>query len=106
MGPIFSSKKAFPVQNRKNEYHDQIPHFLIILGTKFHLKHTILSFWTNFAVNLPQKTTYFGYEKENVSIRTHLFELVWVPNFNLNRQFCISVPNLPKNGTSGIKQKK
>ena len=29
-----------------------------------------------------------------------IFELVWVPNFSLNRQFCVFWPHLPKKGTT------
>ena len=41
-------KKVFPIKNRKSEHRHGILHIWIILGTKFQLKLTILSFWTKF----------------------------------------------------------
>ena len=41
-------KKVFPIKNRKSEHCHGILHIWIILGTKFQLKLTILSFWTKF----------------------------------------------------------
>ena len=42
LGSIFT-KGTSPLKNRKNEYHHQILHNRIGLGTKFHRKKTILS---------------------------------------------------------------
>ena len=44
-------KTAFSVQKRKLEHNHQIQHIRIGLVTKFHLKQTILHFWTNFTQN-------------------------------------------------------
>ena len=41
-------KKVFPVENRKSEHHHGILYIWISLGTIFHLKLIILSFWTKF----------------------------------------------------------
>ena len=35
-------------------------------------------------------------EKENIAIDYWIFELAWVPNFTLNKQFRFFGPNLPK----------
>ena len=42
----------------------------------------------------------------NITINFSLFELVWVQNSNLNRQFWFLWPNLPKKGNPNLKQKK
>ena len=51
------------------------------LATKFHLKLTILIFWTKFGQKgyFRSKT-----EKVNITIEFCIFELVQVPNFSLN----------------------
>ena len=72
-------------------------------STKFQLKLTILIFWTKFAQKgIPGKKT----EKVNITIEYRLFKLVLVPNFSSNWQFWFFWPDLPKNGFSGLKQKK
>ena len=77
-------KRVVPVKNRKSEQHHQILHIQISLGTKFHLKLTILIFWTKFAQkgisNLNQK-------KMNTTIKSCIFKWVYIPNFSLNWQF-------------------
>ena len=42
----------------------------------------------------------------SITIEFCIFKLVEVPNFCLKSQFCIAGPSLPKNGISGLKQKK
>ena len=51
------------MENRKSEYHHGILHILISLGTKFHLKLIILSFWTKFT---HPKKGYFQLKTEQV----------------------------------------
>ena len=41
----------------------------------------------------------------NIIIEFRLYELVWVPTFRLKKQFLFFGPNLPKKGTSSLKQK-
>ena len=47
-GPIIYQKRAFLIANGISERHHWILHIRVSLGVKFHLKLTILSFWTNF----------------------------------------------------------
>ena len=42
-------KSIFSIKNRKSEHHYWIHHIRISQGTKFQLKHIILTFWTKFA---------------------------------------------------------
>ena len=60
----------------------------------------ILNFWTKFAQkgSFQSKT-----EKVNNTNEFSIFELVQVPNFSLNWQFCFFGPSLPKKGTSSPK---
>ena len=44
-------KKDISLLNRTNERHHRIQQIWINLGTKFHLKQTILIFWPNLAKN-------------------------------------------------------
>ena len=44
-------------------------------------------------------------EKVNTTIEFYIFELVYVPNLTLNKQFWILGPNLPKKGIYGQKWK-
>ena len=59
-------------------------HICISLSSKFHLKHTILIFWTKF-----DQKGYFQLktEKVNTTIEFCIFKLVWVPSFSWNWQF-------------------
>ena len=68
-------------------------HTGISLGTKCQLKLTILIFWTKSA-----KKMCFQFQTEKVKITTefYIFELVLVPNFNVNCIFWLFVPSLPK----------
>ena len=99
----FAQKKVFLVKDRKIQHHHWILRIWIGLGTKFQIKLTILIFWIKFATK-----RYFRSqaEKVNITIEFCIFELVYVPNFSLNWQFWVFVPNLPKEGVSSRKRKK
>ena len=77
-------KRVFSLKNRKRHHHQWTVYFRISLGNKFQLKVTILILWTKFA-----QKRYFWWktEKVNITIEICLFELVWIPNFNVNWQF-------------------
>ena len=45
-------------------------------------------------------------EKVNITIEFYKLELVWVPNFTLDKQFWILGPNLPKKGIFRSKMQK
>ena len=79
-------KRVSPVKNRERKHHHLILHIRICLGTKLKLKLTIFIFFTKFA-----QIGYFRsntQKKVNTSIEFYIFELVWVPNFTFNWQFC------------------
>ena len=82
------------VKNTKNEHYYWILHIRISLGTNFQLKLTIAIFWTKFA----KKSSYFQSKTDKIDtiIDYCIFELVFVTNFTLNKQFWIFGPNLPK----------
>ena len=42
-----SQKRILPIENRKTEHHHRVFHIRISLNTKFQLKLTLLTFWTN-----------------------------------------------------------
>ena len=65
---------------------------------------TILFFGPNF----PKKVSYFQFKTDKIdtTIKVCIFELVFVSNFTLNKQFRIFGPNLPKKDIYGQKQKK
>ena len=88
-------KRKFPVKKSKTEHHHQTLHIWISLGIKLQPKLRILSFWTKFALKgyFPFKT-----EEVNIAIEFFIFELVYVPNFSLNWQFCVFGPDFPKKG--------
>ena len=68
------------------------------------IKLTIPTFWTKFA----KKGSYFQSKTDKIdtTIEFCIFELVFVSNFTLNKQFWIFGPNLPKKDIYGQKQKK
>ena len=78
-------------------------HIRISLSTNFQLKLTIAIFWTKFA----KKGSYFQSKTDKIdtTIEFCIFELVFVSNFTLNKQFWIFGPNLPKKDIYGQKQK-
>ena len=88
-----SPKRYFPVQKIKLELHHQIQHISISLNTQFHLKQTILNFWTKFA-----QTGYFWFitEKANIIIEFSIFELVQLPNFIFKKFEQISARSIEK----------
>ena len=77
-------KRVFSLENRKRHHHQWTVYIRISLGNKFQLKVKILILWTKFA-----QKGYFWWktEKVNITIEICLFELVWIPNFNVNWQF-------------------
>ena len=87
-------------KQKKNEHHYGILRIRISLSTDFQLKLTIAIFWTKFAY-FQSKTV-----KIDTTIECCIFELVFVSNFTLNKQFWIFEPNLPNKDISGQKQKK
>ena len=99
-----SKKKILPVKNTKNEHRYWILHIRISLSTNFRLKLTIAIFWIKFA----KKGSYFQFKtgKIDTTIEFCIFELVFVSNFTLNKQFWIFGPNLPKKDIYVQKQKK
>ena len=101
---ISKRKVYFRSKTRKNERHYWIPHIRISLCTNFHLKLTIAIFWTKFA----NKGSYFQSKTDKIdtTIEFCIFELVFVSNFTLNKQFWIFKPNLPNKDIYDQKQKK
>ena len=87
----------------KKENHHLILHIRISLGSKFQIEETILIFQNNFP-----KHGYFLRKTEKINVITELFifELVYVSNFTLNKQFNILRPNLPKTGISSQTREK
>ena len=81
-------------KHKKNDYHYWILHIRISLSANFQLKLTIAIFWTKFA----KKGSYFQSKTDKIdtTIEFCIFELVFVSNFTLNKQFWIFGPNLPK----------
>ena len=61
-----------------------------------------------FGPNLLKKGNYFQSKTDKVytTIEVCIFELAFVPNFTLNKNFLIFGPNLPKKDIYGQKQKK
>ena len=86
----------FLVLNRKSEYQQWFLHIRISLANKFQLKLSILIFWTQFA----SKGNSSWKQEVNITIEFCIFELVYVPNFNINWQFWVFGQSLSKNGIS------
>ena len=78
--------------SRKQKNHYWILHIRISLSTNFQLKLTIAIFWTKFA----KKGSYFQSktDKTDTTIEFCIFELAFVSNFTLNKQFWNFGPNL------------
>ena len=74
----------------------------ITLGTKFQVKLSIWIFWTKFALKgyLRSKT-----QKRNITTEFCIFQLDYILNCSLNRQFWFFGPNLPKVSIADPKQK-
>ena len=87
------SKKKY-TSGRKHEKMNITIHIRISLSTDFQLKLTIEIFWTKVA----KKGSYFIFLKHKIDITIEfcIFELVFVSNFTLNKQFWIFGPNLSK----------
>ena len=75
---------AFPVKNEKSEQQHWILYIRISLGIKFHLKMTILIFWTKLS-----QTGYFHPKIKKVDsiIEFCMIELIQVSSFTLRLQF-------------------
>ena len=54
-------------------------------------------FWTKFA---QKRHSHSKSEKVNITIEFYILDLVYAPNFTLNKQFWNLEPNLPKKGIS------
>ena len=98
----FTPKKVFKVKNGKSEHLHWCLHIRISPATKLQLKLTILNFWVKFALK-----GYFQCKMERVNGTTEscIFELFYVPNFNLKWKFWFFGPNLSKESIAGLKQK-
>ena len=97
-------KDVFRLDSRINHcIYNQIQHIWISVGNSVYLKRRGLIFWTKFA-----QKGYFCSKRENLNITVEfrIFELVYKPNFILNRQLWFFGPNLPKKGISHQKQDK
>ena len=96
-------KSLFLVENTKNEHHYWILLIQISLSTNFQLKLTIVIFWTKFSL----KSGYFQSKTDKIdaTIEFFIFELVFVSNFTLNKQFWIFTSNFPKKDVNGQKLK-
>ena len=81
-----------PVKNWKSEYYHWILHVQIIADTKFQLKRTILISWTQF---VQKEYSRSKTKKVNITIELCTFQLLWIPNFSIKRQFRFFRPNLP-----------
>ena len=81
----FTIKIYFWSKTQKNEHHYLIFHIRISLSTNFQFKLTIATFWTKFA----KKGSYFQSKTDKIdtTIEFCIFELVFVSNFTLNKQF-------------------
>ena len=101
---LIQKKVYFRSKRPKNEHHYWILHIQISLSTNFQLKLTIAIFWTTFA----KRGSYFQSKTEKIdtTIEFCIFELVFVSNLTLNKQFWIFGPNFPKKDIYGQKQKK
>ena len=99
-----SKKNILPVENTKNEYHYWILHVRISLSTSFQLKLIIAIIWTKFS----KKGSYFQSKTDKIdtTIEFCIFELGFISNFTLNKQFWIFGPNLSNKDIYGQKQKK
>ena len=94
-GTNFQKKVYFRSKAEKSEHHYWILHNWISLSTNFQFKLTIAIF---FGARFPKKGSYFQSKTDKIdtTIEFCIFELVFVWNFTLNKQFWIFGPNLPK----------
>ena len=103
-GTNFQRKMYFQSKIQKNEHHYWFLHIRISLNTNFQLKLTNAIFWTKFV----KISSYFQSktDKRDTTIELCIFELVFVSNFTLNKQFWIVRPNLLKKDIFGQEQKR
>ena len=71
-------KRVFPIKNGKSEHHYWIQLIRISLGNKFHLKLTILIFWTKFG---QKEYSQSGMEKSHLCVCPSL--LLTILNFSV-----------------------
>ena len=104
MEQIFKKKYTFGQNQKKNEHHYWILHNQISLSANFQLKLTD----DIFLPNLSTKSNCFlsKTDKIDITIEFCIFELVFVSNFTLNKQFWIFGKTLPKRDIYVQKQKK
>ena len=78
----FAQKEYYRSKTKKSEHHHWILYIRVSLDTKFQLKLTILKFGTKFA-----QKRYFQLKAAKVhsTIEFCIFELVYLPNFTLNK---------------------
>ena len=91
------------MKTQKDEHHYWIRHVRISLSTNFQLKLTIAIFWTKFA----KQGSYFQSKTDKIDtiIKFCIFELVFVSNFTLYKQFWMFGPNFPKKHIYGQNRK-
>ena len=82
------------MKTEKNRHNCWIIHIQISLSANFQFKLTIAIF----EPNLAKKGSYFQskLEKIDITIEIFIFELVFISNFTLNKQFSILKPNFPR----------
>ena len=93
-GTSFQKKVYFQLKTQKDEHHYWIRHIRISSGTNFQLKLTIAIFWTKFA----KQGSYFQSKTDKIdtTIKFYIFELVFVSNFTLYKQFWMFGPDSPR----------
>ena len=104
MKQISKKKVYFRSKTQKNEHRYWILHIRINLSTNFQLKLTIAIFGTKFAKNDSYCQPKTG--KIDTIIEFCIFQLVFLSDFTLHKQFWIFGPNLLKKDIYGQKLKK
>ena len=103
-GTNFQKKVYFRSKTEKNKHDNWILHVEISLSTSFQLKLTMRLF----GPNLHKKGSSFQSKNDEIdtTIEFCIFELIFVSNFTLNKQFWFDLRlNLPKKDIYGQKQK-
>ena len=102
-GTSFQKTVYFQLKTQKDEHHYWIRHIRISSGTNFQLKLTIAIFWTKFA----KQGSYFQSKTDKIdtTIKFYIFELVFVSNFTLYKQFWMFGPDFPKKDIYGQNRK-
>ena len=99
----FFRKSILQVENTKNYSNNWILHIWLSLSTSLQPKLTVAIFW----INLPKKSTYLQSKTDKIdtTIEFCIFELVFVSDFTLKKQFWIFGANFPRKHIYGQKQK-